>query len=238
MNLVKAASFTGPATQSFEFTRPERRETAEPVSQPIEAMTSVDTAPAKDTPLAKEGHFLDQIAGLEKALREKEKDIETAKAAAFAEGKKAGEKAALSKSDQALEFLKGAITQGSKTLEAKLEAEVETGVDLARTILRQILGDANELPSQVTNTAARWKQELAAGTILRLRVAADDFTDQDALDALQETVGNVEIVPQLDLKPGACLFDLKLGALDASIDHQLAKAEELLEQSADPAEAG
>lgn len=238
MSLVKAASFTGSATQSFEFTQPARREVSEAVSQPIEATTSVGTAPAKDTSLAKEGHFLDQIAALEKALREKDKDIEAAKEAAFEEGMKAGEKAALSKSDQAFELLKGAITQGSRTLEQKLEAEVETGVDLARTILRQILGDANELPSHVTNTATRWKQELAAGTILRLRVSADDFTDQDALDALQETFGNVEIVPQPGLKPGACLFDLKLGALNTSIDHQLAKAEELLEQSANQAEAG
>jgi flagellar biosynthesis/type III secretory pathway protein FliH len=81
------------------------------------------------------------------------------------------------------------------------------------------------------STAQHWKNELAEGSILRVRVSSDDFTDQSSLDALQAEFANVEVVPQLDLKPGACLFDLKLGALDASINVQLEKAEEFLLQA-------
>ena len=237
MSLVKAANTSSPATQSFEFTRVLHKAPSEAESKPIEAKAAVNAAPAKDKSLAKEAHFLDRIAALEKALGEKDKAIEAAKATSYQEGLKAGKKEAETKTDEALKLLEGSLKQGSKVLHEKLDGQVELSLDLARTILRRVLGDAFQMPAHVLSTAQHWKQELAEGSILRIRVSADDFTDQSSLDSLQAEFANVEIVPQLDLKPGACLFDLKLGTLDASIDGQLEKAEAFLLQAATNAEA-
>ena len=237
MTLLKAANSRSSATRSYEFTQPVRPAAVEVKSQPIEAKAAIGTSPVQDSSLAKEGHFLEQIAALEKALSEKETEIKAAKEAAYEEGVKAGEKAAASKSDEALELLKASLSTGVKTLKEDVEDQVDISIDLARAILRRILGQERDLPAHVKSTAQRWKAELVSGTVLRVRVAADDFGDQTALDALQNELGNIEIVPQLDLKPGACLFDLRLGTLDASIDGQLAQAETFLAQTDQPAEA-
>lgn len=236
MTLLKAASSPAPSSESYVFEQPKPDESLESSSTPLGAKTTVGTAPAQDKSLAKEAHFLDQIAALEKELADKEKAIEDAKKAAYDEGVKAGEKSATSKADEALELLKASLEKGAKTLEERLGDQVDLSVELARTILSRVLGDAYLLPSHVTSTAQHWKQTLSSGSILRVRVCADDFADQAALDALQNMLPNVEIVPQLDLNPGACLFDLKLGTLDASIDSQLAKADALLDQNPQAAE--
>jgi len=237
MTLLKAANSPGSATHSYAFTRPQHRESEDRPNKPIEAKTTVSTGPARDTNLAKEEHFLDQIAALEKALTEKDKAIESAKAVGFEEGAKAGQKAAATQSEEALDLLKTSLADGSTTLKEQLEGKVDLALDLARTILRRILGEDHEMPTHVIGTARHWKQELAEGSVLRVRVCADDFPDQAALDGLQAELPNIEIIPQPGLKPGACQFDLKLGTLDASIDSQLSKAEGFLAETLHPAKA-
>ncbi|MEP1422312.1 MAG: hypothetical protein ABJK59_11135 [Erythrobacter sp.] len=236
MTILKAANSPEPPSESYVFEQPKPDESQESSSIPLGAKTTVRTALTQDKSLAKEAHFLDQITALEKELADKEKAIEDAKKAAYDEGIKVGEKSATTKADEALELLKASLKKGAKTLEESLGDQVDLGVDLARTILSHVLGDAYLLPSHVTSTAQHWKQTLCSGSIVRVRVCADDFADQAALDALHETLPSVEIVPQVDLKPGACFFDLKLGTLDASIDSQLAKADTLLDQSPQAAE--
>lgn len=231
MTLVKAAHSPSPSSQTFVFEPQERSADAETTSQPIAAKTAVGAAPTQDKSLAKEAHFLDRIAALEKALAEKDEAINLAKTQSYDEGLKAGEEAAAATSEKTLELLKISLESEAKTLKERLEGQVDISVEMARTILSRILGDSDALPSHVARTAQHWKQRLSDSSILRVRVSADDFEDQAALDALEESLPNIEIVPQLDLKPGACVFDLKPGTLDASIDHQRAQADSFLAQA-------
>ncbi|WP_298303612.1 hypothetical protein [uncultured Erythrobacter sp.] len=224
MSIVKAAHSTNSVTQNYEFSAPVRDLPPEAVSKPIEAKTAVGVAPSQDQSLAKEDHFLDQIAALEKALSEKEKEITAAESAAYEEGFKAGKKAADSKSEEAIELLKASLSQSEKGLKESLNNQVEAGIAISRAILGNILGNRFEMPAHVVSAATHWKSELAAGSVLGLRVSADDFPDKGALDALSQEFPSVEIVSQSDLKSGACFFDLKLGSLDASIDRQLGSA--------------
>ena len=239
MSLVKSISPSAKVVQPFQFLEKANAPTIEEVdsegtgAQNAELKPAINAGSSPQKAVAKESHFLDRIADLEEALKAREKELEEARKKAFDEGQKTGEAAASRKSEEALALLGQAAEQGVKSLEAKLDGQIETSVEIARALLRRILGDEAELPWHVAETARRWKSEIAGSSLIRLRVSAEDFPDESELADLAKSFAGTEILAEADLARGSCLFDLKLGTLDASISRQLDNAEALLDQPLD-----
>ena len=135
-------------------------------------------------------------------------------------------------SQEALALLSKALEGCSTTLSAELDGQIEASLALAQAIVQRVLGDTERLPEHVLKAALRWKDELAAASIIELRVSATDFPDSEALAELQTAFSTFQVVAEMDLDQGACVFDLKLGNLDASIPRQVQNAAAFLEAAA------
>lgn len=240
MSLVKSANPAAQTSKPFRFLgRPStqavhQETTAARHANPSADASESDLRPARPSPdpqrsIAKESHFLDRIKDLENALEAQGEELQRAKSQAYEDGLKAGIEASQVQSQEALTLLREALEGCSVTLSAKLDSRIDVSLALATAIVQRILGDEERLPEHVLKTALRWKDELAATCIIELRVSAADFPDSDALAELQNAFSPLQVVADERMRQGACVFDLKLGSLDASISRQVQNAAAFLE---------
>lgn len=178
-----------------------------------------------------------RIAELEQKLADDARKSETAIADAREEGRKLGREEAETKEAERLEALGKALTATrSETLKA-FDAQRSLAVDIARATLSQILGDQSAFTGLVSETASYWKAKLAGAAVLKVRVSAADFGDQHALHEIRQSIGNLDLSVEDDLRPGSCVFDLQLGEVDASIPLQAQRADTVLSEYAEGAPA-
>ncbi|WP_332819472.1 FliH/SctL family protein [Sphingopyxis sp.] len=175
--------------------------------------------------------LLAQIDEMEAAVRAAQGRHEAECAEARERGREAGFAAATTREQERVDALKGAIGEALATLERKIDSERDLAIDIARAALDRIVADPSLYHGLVTETARRNAAGLQRSSIVGLRVSVADFPDANALAALPPLGNHVKVEADPSLEPGACIFDLSLGSLDASIPRQLAAIEGALEQA-------
>lgn len=168
-----------------------------------------------------------RIAELEEKLRLERAGHEKACEAARAEGREEGLKQATARDGERFELLRDAIERASAGCAATIEQRADLAVMIARAALQRVFGAHWQHAGMVEAVIRHDAQQLAAGSIVRVRVSADDFADAAALADLAAAHG-IEIERDGQLESGACLFDCTLGIIDASIPIQAHAVDELL----------
>lgn len=202
------------------------------------ADTSGFTAVSEDPPAAtpdeaaiRQRRLEDRVSELEAALIAAGEEQEKACAAALARGREDGLAAAESREAERSEALRSTLAEMQASLERRIGEERDLAIDIARAALDRLFGDPALYRGMVEETARRQAASLARGTIVALRVSASDFPDPSALASLPQLGKQVRVEADPDLESGACVFDLSLGSLDASLDRQAAVIEAVFDQS-------
>ncbi len=211
----------------------------------VESFRFVDTPPLSRSPGALDGavpqqnspplstsdgeEVREKIGVLEDALADATSELERTKARAYEEGIKAGQEEARELSTESLSLLREAMEGGLEGLRETLENQSDAAIMIARAILRSMLGESADFPEHIVQTAGLWRQELEDSSVISLRVSSLDFPDSGDLAALEKAIKGTEIKIDPTLGRGACLFDLALGSLNASIPRQLENAERFLD---------
>lgn len=180
--------------------------------------------------LAKESELTGRIAELEAKIAIFDEGLERAREAGFEAGKIQGKESAKEEGDAVAEWLQAALVSAETAFQDHLANEHDAAIAIAKSILAKVLGEVEDLSALVIQAAAQGRRDLAKSTLLTLRVSANDFRDPDALTSLTAAVGQIKIEVDSTLASGACIFDLSLGELDASLPRQFANAREFLEQ--------
>lgn len=175
--------------------------------------------------------LLDRIDEMDATMRAAQARHEAECAEARERGIEEGLASATTREQERVDTLKGAVAEALATLERKIDGERDLAIDIARAALDRIVADPALYHGLVTETARRNAAGLQRSSIVGLRVSVADFPDTDALTALPPLGTHVKVEADPSLEPGACIFDLSLGSLDASIPRQLAAIEGALEQS-------
>lgn len=185
--------------------------------------------------------YLERIAELEDALRKAAHDAEAMQEAAFERGRTKGLEEAEDNSYELFTLLETALTKAHAAIGEKIDRQRDVAVALTRAILAEIFADQSIYPDMVASVARRWSDHLNGETSLKLCVSHQDFPDEAALTFLRDQVSRptdnaaqaqdrIDIKADPALESGACIFNLQLGQLDASIPLQVSAADRLLEE--------
>lgn len=168
------------------------------------------------------------IARLERRIAELEAERDRLVAKARDEGYAAGSAAAATREEERAALLGQALDRAVETVSARIGAERDIAVELARAALSRLFADPAHFQTMVGQTIALWSGRLSSDTIVGIRVSPLDFPDGSALDDIRAANRRTEIATDASLAAGACEFDLTLGRLDASIPQQAAAVEDRL----------
>ncbi len=196
----------------------------------VEATQPSSHSPSPSEAKADGDELLERIDVLECSLSEAANEIERAKSESYEEGLRTGQEEADRLATEGLSLLREALEEGREELRKNFEHQLDAGIMIARAILRSVLGQSADLRDHIIQTAMRWKNELEDSSVISLRVSPLDFSDDHQLAPLEKSIAGTEIRIDPSLGRGACLFDLALGSLDASIPLQLENAEEFLNE--------
>lgn len=226
MTLIKGDSMRARAATPFRSGRARGPDIAPLAEKTVEAAAEAQ----EDLAAAELQRLSRRIAELEIALTAAATEQERATAAALARGKEEGLAAAQSADAERLSMLREAVGEAIGRIESRFAEERDIAIEIAHSALDRIFADTTQYRPMVVETARRNAAKLMRGTILGLRVSATDFPDADSLTALPALGIGIKVEADPSLGPGACIFDLTLGTLDASIPNQVAVVEQLFEQ--------
>ncbi|WP_185643722.1 FliH/SctL family protein [Burkholderia cenocepacia] len=175
-------------------------------------------APERDRLLAR-------IAALEAAASGHEAELAQSTRAAFERGVDDGIRQAAHAEAERLALLKSGIDAARDMFIARLASLEGLAAEVALVGLERVLGDPTRHAELVIDTVRHRLTSIAQGSLVGIRVSADDFHDPARLDTARRTLDmapSVSLVADPQLPVGACVIDLTLGKLDAGIPHQLA----------------
>ena len=173
-----------------------------------------------------------RIAQLEQELATLRDDTEQAVVKAEQQGYDRGLEVASRLEDEKLAALGKSLEDGLQGALGVVEGETALAIEIAREALAHILGDPAQYQSAIVAIARHWAKQISASSIVRLRVSDKDFPVADNADPLALFGNQFEVVRDATLAQGACLFDLVLGRLDASVPRQLAEVNALFDRVA------
>ena len=173
-----------------------------------------------------------RIAQLEQELATLRDDTEQAVVKAEQQGYDRGLEVASRLEDEKLAALGKSLEDGLQGALGVVEGETALAIEIAREALTRILGDPAQYQSAIVAIARHWAKHISASSIVRLRVSDEDFPVVDNADPLALFGNQFEVVRDATLAQGACLFDLVLGRLDASVPRQLAEVNALFDRVA------
>lgn len=172
----------------------------------------------------------ERVALLEKSLAEQgeisAKKVEIARE----EGRKAGLDEAVRQDEERTRLLAQACDKTRSEAISAIEKQGTLAVEIARTTIAQILGDSSAYDNMVLDIVSHWRTRLSDSSIVRLSVSSSDFPHAGTTGDLEAALGPVEFEARDDLDSGSCVFQMRLGSVDASIPLQAARADELLER--------
>ena len=166
-------------------------------------------------------------AALEEASAARDAAVE----AALERGREEGRQTADQLGAERLHALREALAQTSVAWRTRLQEDGDMAIEIARAAVHKILGEANPRAALAAEIVRNAVAQIAAGTIVAVRVSASDFANDDELAALADDLGAIRIVRDRDLSSGGCELELIMGTVDASLGTQLA----LLDRELDPA---
>jgi flagellar biosynthesis/type III secretory pathway protein FliH len=186
------------------------------------AIPKKPAAATEPTPVAEQRLTLAEV---EKLVAERVAQS-SAKAAAKAhqEGFSAGVKSVESAQHQWLEKLQTGIDESVNKMDKKLVEVEQLAVELARLTLERVLG-CDEARAQLLQEIVRHQMStLSNATVLRVRLSEREMSRfPDLMIALEASYGGgrIQIIQDAQLAAGDCVFELKLGQVDAGIDTQM-----------------
>lgn len=214
---------------------PRQHAAVRPVA-PFRAVQRMQPAPMRDLAAAPEDDGAGsedalaqaqvRIAQLEAELLREREDGEAAREKARADGRAKGLAEAIAHDEERFTALREAIERASTGCIEGIDHRADLAILIARAALRRILGSDREHAAMVEAVVRHQARQIAAGSIVTVRVSAEDFPES-ALAELATATG-AEITHGKQLASGTCLFDLALGAIDASIPVQARAVDELL----------
>ncbi|MXN76545.1 hypothetical protein GR157_17605 [Burkholderia sp. 4701] len=175
-------------------------------------------APERDRLLAR-------IAELEAAASGHDDELEQRARAAFEQGIEDGIQRATRAEAERLALLKAGIGAACDVFMARIASLDALAAEVALVGLERVLGDPARQAELVVDTIRHRLTSIAQGSLVGIRVSADDFTDPALLDAARRTLDtapSVSLAADPQLPSGACVIDLTLGKLDAGIPRQWA----------------
>lgn len=240
MPLIKHHSGTARLAAPFSTETDTRNYSASEASAELPTATHIHTGHG-DSEAADSSSYLERIAELEETLRKADRDSEAMQNAAFERGRSKGLEDAEDASHELLALLETALTKAHAAIGEKIDSQRDIAVALTRAILSEIFADQSIYADMVASVAQRWSENLTDETSLKLRVSREDFPDEAALTVLQNQLcrpmdSGTQYQDRIDLRAdpalesGACIFNVRLGQLDASIPLQAAAADQLLEE--------
>jgi flagellar assembly protein FliH len=183
-----------------------------------EGDTGNASAPERDRLLAR-------IAELEAATSGHEAELAQHARAAFERGIEDGVRQAVHAETERLALLKDGIDAALDAFIARLASLDGLAAEVALVGLERVLGDPTRHAELVVETVRHRLTSIAQGSLVGIRLSADDFGDPALLDAVRRTLDtapSVSLVADPQLPAGACVIELTLGKLDAGIPRQLA----------------
>jgi type III secretion protein L len=192
----------------------------------------LDAAGEQASPASEAEILLTRIEALETELERARSEAELKCEERYGEGRAAGlleaeraERDRLEIIGQAAATLPGKVDEACKSLEA-------LGASIAGVAIGKVLGDKQIYRQAIGDCIAIQMAAIRPELVSRLRLSADDFPDETAVALLGAKCGlAIELDPQLEA--GACLFDLSLGRLDASLGRQREAIVALLDEIAE-----
>ncbi len=159
----------------------------------------------------------------ERVAQARKQAAEAAAEKAYQEGFADGAKSVQSAQEQWLEKLQTGIAQSLEQLEHTLAQAEHLAVELARVTLERVLGCDEARVALLRDIVGQQMSQLSDASVLRVRLSERDLREHaDLVPTLQARHGDcVQFVPDAQLAAGACVFELKLGRVDAGIDTHL-----------------
>ncbi|WP_322081145.1 hypothetical protein [Burkholderia sp. BCC1972] len=203
------------------------------------AVTEPCSSPVEPTPVARvfdddntgdafapeRDRLLARIATLEAAASGHEAELAQSARTAFERGIEDGIRQAAHVEAERLALLKSGIDAARDTFIARLASLEGLAAEVALVGLERVLGDPTRHAELVIDTVRHRLTSIAQGSLVGIRVSADDFRDPARLDTVRHTLDtapSVSLVADPQLPAGACVIDLTLGKLDVGIPRQLA----------------
>ncbi|MGU7783219.1 FliH/SctL family protein [Burkholderia sp. PU8-34] len=185
---------------------------------------------ARDATTAPERNALNaRVAELEALLADSRAALDTRADEAFERGAETARRQFVRSETERAEIFQVCVADARRALTQKLDAMETLAIDLSLAALERVLGNPDDYASLVVATIRHRMALLAEGSVLAIRVSAADFPDASALEKI-ETGSHVELVADPALQEGACLIDLQLGRIDASISRQHERIARLLNE--------
>ena len=170
--------------------------------------------PASETDILKA-----EIAALEAKLKEADATLEETTKASFEEGRKAGLKEADKMERERIELLDEALKVASERVAEAWASTQSLSLAIAGNAIGKVLGEETAQRQAVESCIKQQLRAVRPEVVTRLRVSAYDFPDADAVAPISN-MHRLQVERDASLEPGACIFDLSLGRLDASIGKQ------------------
>lgn len=233
MSVLKPSQNDRCAVRAFHFAPPGPPDasTETPVERAAPQPQAAGKAPsAKEERLALARRIAELEEALSKASVAAKTDAEDARKGGIEEGRKLGREEAKSTDQERLALLEKSLEKASEDTRALLDDKLELAADLARAALARILGDTSHYAGLVHESAMHWQANLAGSKILKVRVSERDFAEDILLLELRQRMAAIVVETDAKLDPGACIFDLELGEVDASIPLQAERADSLLRE--------
>jgi flagellar assembly protein FliH len=164
-----------------------------------------------------------KIAALERELERRE---QSALRAGFEKGRAAGEQEAAARLTEVIDRFAATVADlAGRRGQLRRDAEADV-VKLAIAIARRVLHrELNADPEALLGLVKAALAQLENRELARVRVHPEDAGAIRAQVERLRPSGKVEIVPDAGLARGAAVFETSRGALDASVETQLAEIE-------------
>jgi len=175
-----------------------------------------------------------RIEQQEAALSDLRAEAEAAFQRGEAKGREAGLREAADQGEQRLARLEAGIAKAQATFAEAMAALERLAPALAHDALANLLGQGDERPQLVAAIVSKQVRTLDARSLIHIEVSAADFPDDEALAALEGSLGRLgpSIHASVSLKSGECRIKQTLGTLDVGLDRQWGELAALLRDMA------
>jgi flagellar assembly protein FliH len=191
-------------------------------------LNAAGALPPPSTEISETALMAERIRELENSLERERSERQEACEAALAAGREEGKREAESDAADRLRILREALERAASEVSEAIDQRGDLAVAISRAALSKIFGEGNAFGPMVEAIVRQYLAQAASGTVIGVRVSADDFADDASLATLSAVHASVRIVREAKLAAGSCLFDLTLGTVDGSVAVQAQAVDTLL----------
>lgn len=187
-----------------------------PITRPVSFVPPSSQDEALERLGAKIAELRADLHARDHRILDLESEVERVAAEEYRNGEAAGLTAAETKESDRIACLAKAVEAAQQDLSEQLKATERTAILVARVCLDKMFGDKAHWTALVSDLVRHQIAQITRDTLLKVEVAAEDFTDDESLAGLDRTVD----FSREDLPPGSCRMILRLGEVDAGLAQQ------------------